>query len=260
MAVFLAVLVATTGAAAAAASLPGGSSPPVRLAGGGGLCPVSYPYVADASKQLVYPPNYPGSALAKARVTSCFASASDARAAGYAIAPPPDGDTVLGGLYLAPAPAAVRRTCEAAQRRAHAVIYCPTRLPAPWLRGGPACPLAGCSVLSISGSFAATAAYVGSSAGIGDLTIWEGPARQLRVYLPYFAGCGFGADPRPIGHASFRGHPAAWYRCSMSADSPGSLLAWRIGGEAYGITADGPARVRDRLVDYIAAHLVRSPS
>ena len=59
VAVVLAVLIATTGAAAAV-SLSGGSSPPVRLPGGSGLCPVSYPYVADTSQKLAYPPNYPG--------------------------------------------------------------------------------------------------------------------------------------------------------------------------------------------------------
>jgi hypothetical protein len=257
---FLAVFVATSGVAAATVSLSGGSRPPVRLPGGGGLCPVSYPYVADTSQKLAYSPNYPGPPLREAGSIRCFASAHDARAAGYTLASAPTGDTMLGGLYLAPTPAAVRGMCQVAGRLTRTVVYCPGRLPVPWLRGGPACPLAGCSMLSISGSFTAPASYVGSSAGIGDLTIWEGPARQLRVYLPYFAGCGFGADPRPIGHISFRGHPAAWYSCSISADSTGSLLAWRIGGESYGITADGPARLRHRLVEYIAAHLVRSPS
>src|SRR3984957_12188149 len=189
-----------TGAAAAAISVSDGASPPVRLSGGSDLCPVGYPYVVDTSQRLVYPPNWPGLSLRKAGAVECFASAHEARAAGDAIASPPAGDTMLGGLYLAPTPAAVRRACQAAQRLTRAVVYCPSRLPVPWLRGAPACPLARCSVLSISGSFTAPASYVGSSAGIGDLTIWEGSARQLRVYLPYFAGCGFDADPRPIAH------------------------------------------------------------
>ena len=190
----------------------------------------------------------------------CFASPRDTRAAGYVIASAPIGDTMLGGLYLAPTPAAVRHLCQAAASLTHAVVYCPGRLPVPWLRGGPACSLAGCSMLSFSGSFTAPASYVGSSAGIGDLTIWEGSARQLRVYVPYLAGCGFGAHPRPIGHTTFRGRPAAWYRCMISAQGAGSLLEWRIGRLSYGITADGPAGLRRRLVEYIAAHLVRSPS
>jgi hypothetical protein len=260
LSVFLAVFVVTTGAAAAAVSLLGGSSPPVRLRGGSGLCPVSYPYVADTSQKLVYPPNYPRPSLRKAGSIVCFASVKDARAVGYVIASPPIGDTVLGGVYLARTPAALRRTCQAAGSLAQAVVYCPGRLPVRWLRVGSSCPLAGCSVFSVSGSFTAPVSYVGSSAGIGDLSIWEGSARQLRVYLPYFAGCGFGADPRPLGHTSVRGHRATWYSCSMSADSRGSLLAWRIDRESYGIAADGPARLRRRLVEYIAAHLVRSPS
>lgn len=249
-----------TGTAAASVSLSGGSSPPVRLPGGGGLCPVSYPYDADASVKLVYPPAYPASAPAKGRVTRCFASVRVARAAGYTVAPPPAGDTRLGGLYMAPVPAGVSRTCQAAQRVAHAVIYCPSRLPAGWKAGvmNPDCPAAGCDapLLSVSGSFPAPAAYIGMNPGVGDATIWAGSARQLRNY-PVPVGCGFAAHPTPMGHGSFRGHPAAWHECSIFGNSTSSVLEWQIGRESYGITADGPAGIRRRLVEYIAAHLIQ---
>jgi len=274
LALLLAAFVAVTGAAATAISLSGGSSPPVRLPGGNGLCPpLSFPYVADASTKLFYPPNYPG--LAKTQPTGCFASPQDARAAGYTIAPPPAGDSTLGALYIGPAPAAVARTCQAAQRLTHRVVYCPGRLPAPWGAsdiGLPNCPSAGCSgsLLAISGSFTAPLSYVGSAAGIGDVAMWAVPTswvfptsprggptyfRAGPTYLPAVYCAGFRAQL--VSHTTFRGHPAAWYRGAHCLNgTAASTLSWRIGRESYAIAADGPAGLRHRLIEYIAAHLV----
>lgn len=217
------------------------------------------PTSRDTSQKLFHPPNYPGLQPRKAGVTRCLASAQAARAAGHELAPPPAGVTTLGPLYLGPAPARVRRTCQAAQRLTHAGLYCPGRLPTPWLTLGTDCPTAACSagaLLSIGGSFAVPPAYIRDfPQGTGTVTMWEAPDRQLRRGgVPY--GCG-GALPnaqaRLINHTSFRGHSATWYRC------PGGgpvMLEWHIDRESYGITADGPAALRRRLVRYIAKHLL----
>ncbi len=274
LALLLAVFVGVTGAAAAAISLSGGSSPPVRLPGGNGLCPpLGYPYVADASTKLFYPPNYPG--LAKTRPTGCFASAQDARAAGYTIAPPPAGDSMLGPLYIGPAPIGVTRTCHTAQHLTRQIVYCPGRLPAPWGASNialPNCPSAGCagSQLAISGSFTAPLAYVGSAAGIGDVAMWMLPTRWVfptspqrspayfragPIYLPAVYCAGFRAQL--VSHTTFRGHPAAWYRGAHCLNgTTASTLSWRIGRESYAIAANGPAGLRHRLIEYIAAHLI----
>lgn len=270
----LAALLLASGAAAAI-SLTAGSAPPVRLANGSGLCTESYPYVADTAQKLVYPPNYPGLQPRKARITRCFASVRDARTDGYTLAPPPAADTTLGGVYIAPAPAAVRRTCQAALPLIHRVMYCPSRLPAPWGAsnvGLPSCPSAGCvgSLVAISGSFTAPLSYVGSAAGIGDVAMWAvptswvfptapdgGPAyfRAGPTYLPAVYCAGFRAGL--VSQTSFRGHPAAWYGGSHCLNgNAASTLSWRIGRESYAIAADGPANLRRRLVEYIAAHLV----
>lgn len=269
----LAALLLASGAAAAI-SLTAPSSPPVPLANGSGLCPVSYPYVADTVRKLVYPPNYPGLKPRSTRVTRCFASTRDAQTDGYTLAPPPAGDTTLAGLYIAPAPAGVRRTCQAAQPIIHRLVYCPSRLPAPW--GGsniglPNCPSAGCgSLLAISGSFTAPPSYLGSAAGIGDIAMWAvptswvfptpqhaGPAyfRAGPTYLPAVYCAGFRAHL--ISDTTFRGHSAAWYRGSHCLNgNAASTLSWRVGRESYAIAADGPAPLRRRLIEYIAAHLV----
>lgn len=280
----LAALLVASGAAAAV-SLTAGSSPPVRLGNGSGLCPAeSYPYVADTAQKLVYPPNYPGLQPRKARTTRCFASIRDARDDGYTLAPPPAGDTTLAGLYLAAAPASVGHACRTAQHLIRGVVYCPSRLPAPWGAsnlGLPSCPGAGCvgSLIVISGSFTAPLSYVGSAAGIGDVAMWAVPTRWVfpttrdagpinfragPVYLPAVYCAGFRA--RLTSRTTFRGHPAVWYRGSHCLNgTAASTLSWRIGRESYAIAADGPANVRRRLIEYIAAHLValrprRSPT
>ena len=261
-AVWLVVAIAATGAGAAVISLSEGSSPPVRLPGGTGLCPLGFPYAAAADQKLVYPPNYPGRPVANKHVTSCFASTHDALSAGYRIAPPPSGDTTLGPLYLAPAPATVRHTCQAAQRLTHAVVYCPSRLPAGWLTdtyGSPDCPTAECAapLLSISGSFMDPGYSPSASTGLGqgDASIWAASGFQLRHY-PVPIACGSvatNAQARLVGRTTFRGHPAGWYLCPAGLPL---MLKWHIGKESYGITADGPSSLRRRLIAYIAAHLV----
>jgi hypothetical protein len=240
-------------------SLSDGRTTPVAVPRGQALCPLGYEYLAFASLDLVYPPNYPAALPRNARVTGCYASEQDARSAGYAIAPTPPGDARIGSLYLAPASAVVRRTCRTAQRLIGAAVYCPRRLPAPWI--DPAnglnedCPSAGCGVplLSITGSFSAPSSYVGSGSGVGEVTLWAMSTKQQRFY-PYLIGC---ASARPISRTVFRGHPAAWYECPIFGDSTSAVLEWHIGQEIYGISANGPANLRQRLVEYIAAQLVR---
>lgn len=258
IAVGVVLAVAATGAAAAVISLAEGSSPPVRLPGGSGLCPLGYPYAAEADQRLVYPPNYPGRPAASAHVTSCFDSAQDARNAGYRIPPPPAGDTTLGPLYIASTPPAVRRECRGAQRQTHAAIYCPSRLPTQWLTGAnPDCPSAGCfaPLLSITGSFADPSSTSPPSPGESNASIWAASASQLRHY-PVPIGCGAARpnyDARLISRTSFRGHKAAWYECTGGEPL---MLEWHLGQESYGITADDSGGLRRRLIEYIAAHLV----
>jgi len=254
----LATLLLVSGAAAAI-TLTAASSPPVQLGNGSGLCPGSYPYVADTSQKRVYPPNYPGLQVRKTRVTRCFASLRDARTDGYTLAPPPATVTMFGPLYMGPVTAHVRQVCQAAQRHTHAVIYCPSRLPTPLLvPASPDCPSAGCSApeLSITGGYAAPTSYIGSAPGEGGISLWSASPYQLRHDPILLLGCG-GLRPlgraQPVGHTSFRGHPATWYECTRTGPA---ILAWHIGTQSYGISADGPTGFRQRLVRYIAAHLV----
>jgi hypothetical protein len=253
----MAVALLAASGSIAAESLLRGSSPPVRLYGGNDLCPMGYDVAADVRTRLFYPPNYPGYEFSEGK-TRCFSSAQYAREAGYRLAPIPHGDELVGPIYFARTPAAVQRTCQTAQREIKAVVYCPTRLPTPWvyplLNGD--CPTSDCGIplLSLSGSFAGPGYYTGSAPGLGDVTIWSASASQ-RHDFPYVL---FECFSRKVlvGRTSFRGHPAAWYRCSVFGSTMSSILDWRIGRQFYEITADGPARLRRAIVSYIAAHLV----
>jgi hypothetical protein len=252
------VLIAAA-SAAAAVSLSGGHAAPVRLPGGGSLCPAGFGYGAYASLGVVYPPNFPGALPRHARLTSCFGSPQDAHAAGYRLASTPRGDRRLGPLYLAPVSVVVRRTCRAAQRRG-VPVSCPRLLPAPWTDPTDTvnadCPSAGCSarLLRLWGGFTAPSPYVGSAPGVGEVTVWAASSGQRRLF-PYLVGC---PSATAIGRTVLRGHPAAWYECSIFGAAVSSVLKWQIGTVQYGVSANGPAGLRQRLVRSIARQLVGS--
>lgn len=249
------VLVAAA-SAAAAVSLSSGRAVPVRLPGGGSLCPAGFEYAAYASLGVVYPPNFPSAQPRHAKITSCYGSPQDARAAGYRLAPTPEGDRRLGPLYLAPASAFVRDRCQAAEHLG-VPVFCPHLLPAPWTNPTDAtnadCPSAGCSapLLSLWGEFAAPTSYSGSAPGVGEVTLWAASRRQQQLY-PYLVGC---PSAKPVSRIVFRRHPAAWYQCQIFGNATSSVLKWTIGAIQYGVSADGPAGLRQRLVSYIAIHL-----
>jgi len=195
----------------------------------------------------------------RAPATSCYASAQAARDAGYRLASTPRGDRRLGPLYLAPASAVVLRTCRAAEHLG-LPVFCPRLLPAPWTDPADAinadCPSAGCSapLLSLWGEFSAPASFSGSAPGVGEVTVWAVSRRQERLY-PYLIGC---PAAKPASRTVFRGHPAAWYECQIPifGRAISSVLEWHIGTVQFGVSADGPAGLRHRLVWYIARHLV----
>lgn len=262
----LVALVAAAGAAAAV-SLSGGRSAPVTLPGGSGvLCPMDYPYLADRSQGLEYPPNYPGSLPTGTRGMGCYATEQDAINAGFRPAPPPAGDTRLGALYLSPASAAVRDACEAASHVMHATVYCPTLLPAQW--GNPRsegdadgswrngigadCPSRGCKVplLSVWGGFPPPPTWF-STLDFGSLEIWEMTDAQQRKY-PYLTGCL--PKPKLLERTTFDGFRAGWYACNSFAGYSTGLV-WHRGHEVFGVSASGPPAQRRQLDRYIANHL-----
>lgn len=252
-------LVAASGALAAV-SIFGGSVSPVHLYGDRTLCPGAYDLVAELSTKLYYPPDYPGH-LPTTGDVRCFVSARNARQAGFRLAATPSGDTRVGPIYFAPTPRAVRRTCQTAAREITAVVYCPGELPTPWFHPlvNWDCPTHDCQIplLSLTGNFTAPDSYAGSAPGIGEAMIWEASAAQQHDYPYVIYGCSSSDDV--VSRTSFRGHPAAWYRCIIWERSTGTTLEWHIGRQAYAISVEGPAATRRELVAFIAKHLIVVP-
>jgi len=164
---------------------------------------------------------------------------------------------MVGPLYLAPASALVRATCRAA-RALGVPVFCPRLLPAPWTDPtsavNPDCPSAGCSstpLLSIWGSFTAPDSYAGSAPESAKSPL-DHARTQQRLY-PYLVGC---PSAKPISRTAFRGHPAAWYDCQIFGNNTSSVLKWHIGAVQYGISANGPTGLRQRLIQNIARNLI----
>jgi hypothetical protein len=250
------VALIATSSALAAVSVLGGSTALVHVYGGTDLCPADYDVAGEVSSKLFYPPNYPGHQLFHGAVR-CFASDQYARQAGYRLAPVPRGYTTVGPIYLAPPPASVTRTCSTAGREIRAVVYCPTKLPTPWVHPliNWDCPTADCGVplLSLSGSFTAPNSYVGSAPGEGEMTIWSASQAQQHAYPYVLYECDTAAHV--LNHTRFRGAPAVWLQCAIFGNMS-TALRWRLGKQTYQISADGPPRLRRTLVSYVARHLV----
>lgn len=255
--VALIVVLVAAAAAAAAVSLSGGSVGSVSLPGGGALCPAGYEYIAYAKFKLFYPTNYPANLPTRAGATTCYASEQDVENAGYKLAPPPADDTRIGPLYVADAPSAIARACLRAQRFVDP-LYCPVRLPAPWITNN-LCPMrAQClRVLDIDGAFPAPTSYLGTTPGAGDLTVWAAP----RVLPSQVIGAGCNSPQHPIQRTVVDGQPATLFACEVPAGATGGLvLEWQINGNAYGVAVSGANPVNRRLIEYVAAHLQRLPS
>jgi hypothetical protein len=249
----LAVVGCGSGHRRSAAGLPSGAVAPVSIGGGSALCPQGFDYPAASSTGRYYSPNYPAPLKIEKGISACFATESQARAAGFRRAALPAGDVQFGPVILGPTPRVVRRACARAQTNVDRPLMCPSILPVQWENGGD-CPSSGCANLTgvdIDGMFLAAPGYRGVALGEGHMNIWV-----LRV-APAPGSLGY-ACARPHSHTVVRGHPATWYWCPAGADEDSGhvVLTWRQQGMIYGVTTHGHTQFNMRLVTYIADRLV----
>ena len=224
---------------------------PVSIGGGRALCPQGFDYLAASATGSYYPPDYPAP-LKEKGISTCFATESEAKAAGFRPAALPAGDVQFGPVTLGPTPRVVRRACTQAQAKLDRPLMCPSALPVQWEDGGE-CPSSGCAGfagLDIDGMFLAAPGYRGVAPGEGHMNIWVLRAVPSRGTLGYPCA-------RPHNHTMFRGHPATWYWCPAGADEDSGhvVLTWRQQGMLYGVTTHGHTQFNMRLVTYIADHL-----
>jgi hypothetical protein len=237
-----------------AGGLPTGAVAPVPIGGGSALCPEGFDYPAAKFTGRFYSPSYPAPLTVEKGISVCFATESQARAAGFRPAALPAGDVQFGAVILGPTPRLVRRACARAQANVHQPLMCPSVLPVQWEDGGD-CPGSGCADFAgvdIDGMFPAAPGYRGVAPGEGHMNIWVLRVVRSRGSLGYPCA-------HPHSHTVFRGHPAMWYWCPAGSDEDSGhvVLVWRQQGMIYGVTTHGHTLFNMRLVTYIADHLVK---
>jgi hypothetical protein len=237
--------------------IDGASAPDTTAAGlhAGGLyiCPQEFPYAAYWNLKRVYAPGYPGQ-IPRATRPVCYASASAATGAGYALERLPPKQTRVGPVYFISADPSVTNACRHARRTVGYGIDCPGVLPAQWVaqRG---CPRAQCRVFRLNGQFSTAPDYVGTQPGLGFIAVWAVPAWGRPTSGVLCAG-----ELRAT-RTTVRGHRGSWLSCpAVTGASTGEIgLRWREGSVYYSVYAGGDSDVNRQLVLYVASHLVRLP-
>ncbi len=93
-------------------------------------CPFGVNAAVLSGRQVYRPLNFPGLETGSiTRPEHCYATAQEAVAAGYGLAPTPVGDLLVEGVYLVPTTSTIRTQCDAAARRLAFPVPCPGWLP-----------------------------------------------------------------------------------------------------------------------------------
>jgi hypothetical protein len=114
----------------------GSGQTPARV-GSISLCFADAPFRAYADRRVYYPPNHPSLPPSEERPTRCFRTRTEAVYAGYRLAPPPEGDQVVAGVYFEPTEAALVTACRQAARRLGIPVPCPELMPSQEAGTGP---------------------------------------------------------------------------------------------------------------------------
>jgi hypothetical protein len=220
--------------------------PPFR-AGSVFVCSGLYPYPAYENGHLFYPPGRPATPPPLARPARCFATAVQARSAGYRQAPIPPGIVTVGPIYLMPTGPSLVVRCRDAARRTGLTIPCPGLLPG---------SAALADFYPQRGSFVMTLNFGGPP---GSRGIPNGPSNHIFVfalrprYLGTFGGC---PSRRVMGHASVRGDPGVLLACASGSEDMNAghvVFRWTHGGAVDEVSVHNPTTVNRRIVEDVAA-------
>jgi hypothetical protein len=221
-------------------------------------CPLAHPVLATAAGRS-YPPGHPTPPPPHARPVACYDTADQATAAGYPPAPLPAGALDVGGEYLVPAPAELRRQCGRAAERVGFAVPCPRLLPAMAPDTEPPAP---CE-LPFTPSCGPASGFLFLA---GGFTV---PSSRIVAYQNYGARLAIGAATRPTAFAvscigerpidpvSVRGRPGRLYRCPPGSGPHGEsvLLRWEERGTVLVVSVSGSSGLHRRLVVTLADHL-----
>jgi hypothetical protein len=228
-------------------------------------CPDVVWIKAYQSIMVYYPPYHPAPPPLAVRPTRCYRTASEARSAGFKLAPPPTGGAVLNGVYFVPAGAQTKTTCQAAATQLGIVIPCPTLLP----NGADnlCSPISFCmlpplgvdarSAYGFTFQFTLTTPpdYPGAQAvgfalgrvllGMAAFLSSSPSAQQIKKLC---------STPGKAGPTVME-RPTLWRTCSTQPEG-GAILTWEIENATYVIASSGDAAAARRMVQFFASKLL----
>lgn len=245
----LALFLACSGSAPSPRLAPTLGRPPVKLGSTGYYCPEGFEFAAYG--RLFYPKLHPSHPALTVRPDRCFAREEEALDAGYRLAEPPRGATVVAGLYLVPPEGSLQGHCRRAAEHLGFTVACPSLVPGP--EGSiHVSDLGGEESLILEAGFRAPPDYVGVG-GEPHGHLWVISTR------PSHAGDSQSCfDPHPGGRTRIRGRPGRWVTCSEGAEINGGhiVLVWVESGVSHAVSLHGHTRTNRRLALALAERLV----
>jgi hypothetical protein len=222
---------------------------------------------AYQSGMVYYPSYHPAPPTLGVKPSRCYRTASEARSAGFKLAPPPTGDVLLDGVYLVPA--AMQSVCQAAANQLGIVIPCPTLLPVEGSLEGFLCPpsslpdpgLPSCSPNTVTPpdgfimpfTLTTPPAYPGAQVRFG--------LAQVRMAITALLSSSQTAQQNSNsctgGNAgpTVMGRPTLWTTC-ISGPSMGVVnLTWEIDNASYAIGSLDETAAGRRMVQFLASKL-----
>ena len=212
-------------------------------------CPAGWPIKAYRPAGVYYPTYHPAAPAYDVRPERCFQTSGEADKAGFHLAPPPAGGTILDGIYLMPTGRRLHDECLGAASLLRYTVPCPTVLPAPG--SDDLCPITRCvngTTFSLSVTFAANGA---------------GGAREPVRYAQFFltaapADSEVGGVLSSCEHSSITqsvlGHQAAWGACFRGGEQISSL-GWNAYDSLYEIQTREQTPTARAVIEYFASKL-----
>jgi hypothetical protein len=248
------------------------------------ICPLTAEFAAYiALGYHFYPPNHPLLPSPDVLPDRCFATADEARRAGFVLAQAQQFSQVVEGVYLVPSYAAsMSRKCALAAGRLGFPVPCPYILPNPGpgvedpgcgqsILGNEGCVYAGVAFVFEQSGFAVPPGYGAGPQGFGpqtDLVIAAyptklGPSAEHVEGIPDAAlalGC---PDATPIDEAPTIGLPEfvvdpQFLECPVSFYPPlgaSEILRWHTGRITYQVSLLGLTETNRRIAEVIVANM-----
>jgi len=230
-----------------------------QAVGNGWQCPSGW-LKAYQSGMVAYPSYHPAPPPLGVKPTRCYRTASEARSAGFKLAPPPTGGALLDGVYLVPAN--VQTVCQAAASQLGIVIPCPTLLPIDGSKEGLLCPgppdpsgPSSCphpDGFTMQFTLATPPDYPGARP-------WFGSSQVQMGIVAYLSSSQTAQQNNICTHGNagptVMKRPTLWTTCGSPPEGNINLV-WEIDNGTYAIGSSDDAAAARRMIQFLASKLV----